>query len=124
MKEIIIYASGTCGHCKAIIKELKEQNIKFETRLINDFKKEWDQISYLTGIPITPTIHYKDSYFVPGRDFNNPQQVINIINEFKKSKFKESRQALEQIKTLNYNISSAFGKLDGILRQIELRINK
>ena len=96
---------NTCGYCNMVKEELEKSNIEFESRL--------------TNIPTTPTIYYKNSYFMPGRDFSNPQHLLNILKNFKNSEFSESRQALEQIKTLNYNMSTAFGRLDQLLRQIE-----
>ena len=109
----------TCSYCKSIKKELNENNIEFVEKLTNEWQEEWDKIIGLTNIPTTPTIYYKNSYFMPGRDFSNPQHLLNILKNFKNSEFSESRQALEQIKTLNYNMSTAFGRLDQLLRQIE-----
>ena len=110
---------NTCGYCKSIEEELEKNNIEFEARLVNEWQEDWDKIINLTNAPATPTIYYKDSYFVPNRDFANPQQLINILKNFKKPEFSESRQILEQIKTLNSNINMAFGRLDQLLRQIE-----
>ena len=124
MDKIIIYTQGTCGYCKTIKDELEKNNIEFENRIISEWKTEWDKITSLTGIPTTPTICYKDSYFIPARDFGNPQQLINILENFKKSEFSESRQVFEKIKTLNSNINTAFGRLDQLLRQVEQKIDK
>ena len=124
MDKIIIYTQGTCGYCKTIKDELEKNNIEFENRIISEWKTEWDKITNLTGIPTTPTICYKDSYFIPARDFGNPQQLINILENFKKSEFSESRQVFEKIKTLNSNINTAFGRLDQLLRQVEQKIDK
>ena len=124
MEKITIYTQGACGYCKTIKDELEKNNIEFENRIISEWKTEWDKITSLTGIPTTPTICYKDSYFIPARDFGNPQQLINILKNFKKSEFSESRQVFEKIKTLNSNINTAFGRLDQLLRQVEQKIDK
>ena len=115
---------NTCGYCSLIKEELEKNNIKFETRLTSEFKEEWDKIINLTNLPTTPTIYYKDSYFVPTRDFNNPEHLINILRNYKKSEFDESKQVLEKVKTLNSNINIAFGRLDQLLRQIETNTKK
>jgi len=75
-------------------------------------------------MPTTPTICYEDSYFIPARDFGNPQQLIQLLKNFKKSEFSESRQVFEKIKTLNYGINTAFGRLDQLLKTIEEKIDK
>ena len=115
---------STCGYCKVIKKALEENNIEFETRLTNDWQEEWEKITNLTSASNTPVIYYKDSYFIPTRDFNSPEHLINILSNFKKSEFSESRQVLEKIKTLNSNINMAFVRLDQLLKQIEQKIDK
>ena len=124
MEKITIYTQSTCGYCKTIKEELEKNNIKFEERLINEWSDEWQKVNSLTNIPTTPTIYHEDSYFIPARDFGNPQQLINILKNFKKSEFSESKQILERIKTLYYSINTAFGRLDQLLRTIEQKIDK
>ena len=123
MKEIIIYTNETCPYCKQIKDELTKVNIEFEQRLTSDFKDEWQDITNLTGMPTVPTIHYKNNYFVPGRDFNGAPHLINIIKDFKSCSFSLEVQALEKIKTLNYGINTAFSRVDQLLRQIETKLN-
>ena len=124
MDKIIIYTAATCGYCKTVKDELTKNNIEFEERLTNEWEKEWNDLAILTGMPMTPTICYEDSYFIPSRDFGNPQQLIQLLKNFKKSEFSESRQILERMKTLNYSINIAFGRLDQLLRTIEQKIEK
>ena len=121
--KIIIYSNETCPYCKQVKEELNKSNIDFENRLTSEFKKEWTDIVSLTSIPTVPTIHYKENYFVPGRDFNTPTHLVNIIKDFEICSFPNEIQILEKIKTLNYNISSAFRGLDKLLRQIENKLN-
>ena len=113
-----------CEYCKSIKKELDKNNIKYTEVLTHEHQEEWNKVMSLTNMPTTPTIYYKNSYFIPGRDFNSPQNLINILKNFKKSEFSESRRALEQVRTLNYNMATAFGRLDQLLRQIEQKIDK
>ena len=124
MEKVIIYTMSTCGYCKQVQEELEKNNIEFETRLTSEWQEDWNNIISLTSLPTTPTIYYKDSYFIPIRDFNSPQHLINILKNYKKSEFSESRQVLEKVKTLNSNINIAFGRLDQLLRQIEQKIDK
>ena len=103
---------NNCGYCKLIKEELDKNNIEYTEIPTDEHLKEWSEVISLTNMPTTPTIYYKDSYFVPTRDFGNPQNLISILKNFKKSEFSESRQILERIKTLNSNINTAFGRLD------------
>ena len=124
MDKIIIYTNETCPYCKAIKEQFKNKKIDFEERLTKDFTKKWQEIINLTGLSTVPTVEYKDEYFIPNRDFGNPNQIINILDTFEQSKHNDSRRTLERIKTLNFNINTAFGRLDKLLREIETKINK
>ena len=117
--EIIIYSNEQCPYCKQVKDRLDKENIKYINKFTKDYKKEWDNISNLTGIPQVPTIYFKNNYFVPGRDFGNEDHLINIINNFNTSSFSTERISLERIKTLNYSMNMAFGRLDQTLKQIE-----
>ena len=119
MSEIIIYSNEQCPYCKQVKDRLDKENIKYINKFTKDYKKEWDNISNLTGIPQVPTIYFKNNYFVPGRDFGNEDHLINIINNFNTSSFSTERISLERIKTLNYSMNMAFGRLDQTLKQIE-----
>ena len=120
---ITIYTNNNCGYCKQLKDELNKNNIEFKEKLIQDFTVEWQDVVNLTGLSTTPTIKYKEEYFVPGRDYQNPQQLINMLQSFPDSSYDYNRRAFERIKTLNYNMSVAFGRLDQLLRQIETKIN-
>tara|TARA_R110002167_G_scaffold108120_1_gene276207 strand:- start:195 stop:575 length:381 start_codon:yes stop_codon:yes gene_type:complete len=123
MKEIKIYTSNTCEYCKVVKNELEKNNIKFEEKIIDDWEEEWASVVKLTEMNMTPVINYKDSYFISGRDYGNPEQLVKILKVFKKSKFSESRQIDEKIKTLNYNMANAFNRMEEMLVQIDVQLN-
>ena len=124
MEKITIYTQGNCGYCKTVKDALNKENIEFEEKLINEHPNDWSKINSLTNMPTTPTIHYKENYFVPGRDFPNPQVLINILKNFNRNDDVSLFKVLENIKTLNYNMATAFQRLDQLLRQVEQKINK
>jgi glutaredoxin len=123
MNKIEIYTNETCPYCKAIKEELTKKNIKFKNKLTSDFKDEYQEIVNLTGMPTVPTIKYNEEYFLPGRDFQNAQQLTNLLETFEVSKYDDSRRILERIKTLNFHINTAFGRVDQLLRKIETKLN-
>jgi glutaredoxin len=130
MNKIEIYTNNNCGYCKAVKEEFEKQNIEFENKNTEDYKEEWQDIVNLTGMPTVPTIKYKGEFLVAGRDFGNPTNLIDIISNGFKSDIRllkvdsNSWITLEKIKTMNYNMGQAFGRLDQLLRQIETKINK
>ena len=123
MEKITIYTQSTCGYCNTVKEELTKNNMEFEVKLINEFKEEWSKVTSLTSTPVTPTIYYKNNYFTPGRDFKNPSLLVNLLKEFKESEFSLPHRNNEAIKTLNYNMAMAFGRMDQLLRKIETKLN-
>ena len=123
MEKIIIYTNEKCPYCKQVKEELTKNKIEFENRFTKDSEEEWKNIINLTVMGNVPTLHYKNSYLTPGRDFANPQALLNLLKNFEELNFSETRQILERTKTLNYNILMAFNRLDQLLRQIETKLN-
>ena len=122
-KKITIYTSKTCQYCDQIKKSLTESSIKFTEIDIIEYKDVWNGVKDLTAIPITPTIKINNEFLLPGRDFVNPQNLIEIISNFKESIYSENRRTLELVKTLNYNTFTAFNRLSAVLQQIENKLN-
>ena len=124
MKEkITIYTNETCPYCKTIKETLEKEKIKFTEKLTSKFTNEWNEISELLGISQLPTLFFNKEYFVPGRDYFSPEHLINIIKDLKKSKFDYSIRSFERIKSLNFNMLTAFQRLDITLRNIENKLN-
>ena len=120
MKEkITIYTNKTCPYCRQVKDKLKESSIEFIEKDTVESKEEWTDIVGLTNNPVTPTIKIGNEFLLPGRDFQNPQNLIDIIPNFKESKYNENRRVLELVKTLNFNIFTAFQRMQQILQQIE-----
>jgi hypothetical protein len=88
-----------------------------------EYKAEWQVIVNLTGMPTVPTIEYNDEYFVPGRDFGNPKQLVSMLRSHADSPHEQSKRTFERVKTLNYNMGQAFQRMDQLLRQIETKLN-
>ena len=122
-KKITIYTSKTCQYCDQIKKSLTESSIKFTEIDIIEYKDVWNGVKDLTAIPITPTIKINNEFLLPGRDFVNPQNLIEIISNFKDSQYDESRRVIELVKTLSFNTFSAFQRLQQTLLQIENKLN-
>tara|TARA_R110000823_G_scaffold131230_1_gene259561 strand:- start:244 stop:633 length:390 start_codon:yes stop_codon:yes gene_type:complete len=123
MDKMIIYTSKTCPYCKELTSYLSENNIEFESKIITDIKEEWSSVVGLTGMPNVPTVLFMGEYLAPGRDFGNKEHFVNIINNYKKSKFSKEERTFNNLKTLNYQTMTAFGRLDQLLRKIEAKLN-
>ena len=125
MKEkITIYTSKACQYCDQVKKSLTESSIEFTEVDIIEYKDVWNSVKDLTATPVTPTIEINNEFLLPGRDFVNPQNLIEIVSNFKESQYDNNHRVLELVKTLNYNIFSAFNRLSNVLQQIENKLNK
>ena len=122
-KKTIIYTSKTCQYCDQVKKSLTESSIKFTEIDIIEYKDVWNSVVGLTANPITPTVEINNEFLLPGRDFVNPQNLIELISNFKESQYSENRRILELTKTLNFNIFTAFNRLNAVLQQIENKLN-
>ena len=124
MEKITIYTQSACGYCKTVKDALSKENIEFEEKLIDEHPNDWKIVTSLTNMPTTPTIYYNYNYFIAGRDFPSPEVLINILKNFNGNNDVSLFKVLENIKTLNYNMATAFGRLDQLLRQVEQKVNK
>ena len=123
MEKIEIYTNENCPYCKRIKEELLKNKINFNNIDTIENKNEWQDIVSLTSMPTVPTIKINKEYLVAGRDFGSPENLINIIKNYKDNNYDNSRLILEKIKTLNYYMSQAFQRTDQLLRQIENKLN-
>ena len=125
MKEkIIVYTTINCDYCKTVKNILTKEKIKFEEKSILENKIKWEEVSELTGIPTVPTLFFNKEYLVAGRDFVSPEHLLTIIKTYKESKYNYSIRSFERIKSLNFNILTAFNQLQTTLSKIETKLNK
>ena len=124
MKEkITIYTSKTCKYCDQVKNVLTENSIEFTELDIMEYKKVWNKVVSLTATPTTPTVEISNEILLPGRDFFNAQNLTEILLNFSKSQYSDERRILELIKTLNFNIFTAFNNVNHRLQQIENKLN-
>ena len=122
MNKVIIYTNETCPYCKAVKEKLTEEKIEFNERLTKDWPKLWNKIVSTVGVSTVPTIFYKQEYFIPGRDFANPVALVNTLQNFTANTDTDSFVTLQRLKTLTYNIATAFSRTNQILTQIENKL--
>ena len=123
--KVIVYSNETCPYCKEVKEKLTEKGIEFENRLTTNFQEEWHNVIGLTGMAQIPTILYKETLLVPGRDYGNASGLMMMLETLKKTNKNISLEqaTLERIKTLTYHIQTAFRRTDQLLRQIETKLN-
>tara|TARA_R100000781_G_scaffold75142_1_gene46762 strand:- start:29 stop:430 length:402 start_codon:yes stop_codon:yes gene_type:complete len=123
MEKIKIYASKTCPYCKQVKEHLDENKIEYDEIITSENGDEWNDVTNIVGMGTLPTIHFMNEYFVAGRDFPNPQVLVNIIQSFK-GNTDYQKLLWERFKTLNYNISMIFNKINNNINQVHDTLNK
>jgi glutaredoxin len=123
MKEkVIVYSMDNCGYCSQVKEVLKEKGVEFVDKSTIEHKEEWDKVTNAIHIGITPTVLFKGCYFVPNRDFQHPQQLVDLLNNYEKPTLDSNDLVLERMKTLNYNIVSALQNIDRVIKDINRKL--
>ena len=115
-----MYTSETCQYCKQVKEKLEQRKIKFIEKPGNKHREDWVKIQRLTGLAIFPTIVVGDNYYIPNRDFNNPEQLITILAaEDNSSNFSAEIRSEQAVKTLIYSINQGFARMLQELNKIK-----
>ena len=123
MEKILVYTNKQCPYCAQIKELLIKENIEFTSRITEDYKDEWNKVVGITNLPTVPTIVIDNSYFVPGRDFTSPQHLVDRIKNHTADDANNELKILERLKTFNFQVSTAFSRVDQLLKQIENKLN-
>ena len=121
-EEIEIYIAENCKSCKEIIERIEKENIKFEKKPIEEFKKDWSNVVNTVHMNSTPIIWFKDAYFVSQRDFNHPDQVIDILKNYEKPNIDDVIILSETIKTLNFNLLNMVNNIYNVVKEINKKL--
>ena len=128
MKKLTIYTSKTCGYCTTLKQKFKEKEIEFTEKSIDEYKSEWNQVVELTGLPTTPTIEFNANYYVPGRDFQNPEQLTDYIKSLDSLttdvEYSNDKRLLEAFKTLTFTLRTSLNRLQQDLTQIKQKLDE
>jgi glutaredoxin-related protein len=85
---IIIFSLNGCGHCANLKKRLTGLEIPFQDIEINSNREIWNQVVSQTGHNTLPTVFIKKEndengpVYVPGRDFNGEDEIVEIIKTY------------------------------------------
>lgn len=92
-KLVIIYSMKGCPHCTTFKQMLKDNDIEFYDRDIDEYSNEFDMFVEITGKDYVPAFMLVDEsesdepipmLFAPEVDFNELEEGIQIIQKFLK----------------------------------------
>jgi glutaredoxin len=86
--KIIVFSLNGCGHCLVLKKQLNDDNIEFTEIEVSKNSEIWDQVVKQTGHNSLPTVFISlngeddGPVFVPGRDYQDKDEIVKIIKTY------------------------------------------
>lgn len=90
-KIAVVFTMKSCPHCQEFKEMLKEANIVFIDRDIDDHEEEYDMFVEATGNDFVPAFMLVENpesekpntgLYAPDRDYEDLEQGLGIIKEF------------------------------------------
>ena len=119
--EIKVYTNEGCKYCQDIKAQMDEANISFIEMPVKDNQQDWQKIMRLTGLGTFPTIVIDNEHYIPGRDFNNPEQMVNFLKNYKPEvdSFSTDIKLLESFKTMAFSINQGMNRIMHQLNELK-----
>ena len=84
---IVLFTLKGCDHCNDLKTRLNKLNIQYQEIEINQNKELWNQVVSQTGHNVLPTVFISENktdeglVYVPGRDYQSQDEIIEIIKK-------------------------------------------
>jgi glutaredoxin len=117
LKKVNLLTNGT-PYCNTIKEQLDQEGIKY---LEKSDKKEIDKAVAITNLNMFPMVNINDVYLVNGRDFTNPQQLVQGITHMANPNYENPSsdlKTLEHIKTVQYHLWQKLNRIEQSLNPI------
>jgi glutaredoxin len=88
--KIYVFTLDGCGHCKYLKMELNELKIPYTEIEVTVNEHLWEQVVKQTGHDSLPTVYIQKEnqesgpVYVPGRDFDSQEEIIEILKNYVK----------------------------------------
>jgi len=124
--DIKIYTQKNCKYCDNIKTALGENNIEFEELEISEVRDEWNKLTRVVGMALTPTVKFKDEVWVPSRDFRSPEELIKRIEYFKEFPLPDPTEDEKTEMLLNAfkNIGMSLQNINMTLGQLRTKLDQ
>ena len=124
--KVKVYSQKHCKYCDNIKEELKKNKVEFESLEIDDHRDEWNRITRILGLGMTPTIGFGDEFWVPGRDFRSPEELIKrmeYITDFPLPPLTEEEK-LETVINATKNLAMSLNNMNMQISNIHQKVNQ
>ncbi len=125
--EIKLFTQPSCFYCKNIKDKLTENNIDFiEVDITQEEnRQEWNLVTRMSGLGMTPTVHFKDQIWSPQRDFTDPNSLVQRLKYFIENPLPTPTEDEKFMVLLNgiKNLSLSIQKLHQSVVNIQTKVN-
>jgi predicted ATP-dependent Lon-type protease len=110
-------------------KQLLAAEIDYIEKVTTEHVEEWDGVKTMTAVPVFPTLMVGDEYLIPNRDFQNPQQGVQLVKKYMADTYvKPDTEKLtrELLKTINASVNivaQRMGALQNKVNKLETTLN-
>jgi len=121
LEKVILLTNGT-PYCDTVKKHLDQEGIHYIEKTLKNNPNDINEATSITNLSMFPMVYIKDIYLTNQRDFQNPQQLVQAIQHFASSNFKNSEtndiKVLEHLKTMQYHVWTKLSNLENKLTPI------
>ena len=121
-----VYSQKNCKYCENIKNTLEENKIDFEMVEVDDHREEWNKVTRLAGMGMTPTIKFNNEVWIPSRDFRSPEELINRLTYYKDYPLPELTEEEKIISLIeaSKNIAMSLNNMNMQISNIHQKINQ
>ena len=120
--EKVTLLTNNVPYCNTVKEYLDQEGIPYVEKTLKDNPDYINQATSITNLGMFPMIHAKDNYIVYQRDFQNPQQLVQVIKHIANPDYKNSKvndiKVLEHLKTVQYHVWTKLNNLENKLTPV------
>ena len=119
-----IYTNPTCHYCNRLKTVLNEQNVPYEEINASENEEEWNEITRIAGIGMTPAVIFQDEIWLPNRDFRTPEELIGRVKHFTDNPMKPLKleERLDQVHNTVKNLTLLLNQMSQTLQTLNSKV--
>ena len=119
-----LYTNPTCHYCNRLKTILQEKNVPYEEIVASENEEEWNEITRIAGIGMTPAVIFQDEIWLPNRDFRTPEELVSRINHFTENPMKPLKleERLDQVHNTVKNLTLLLNQMSQTIQTLNSKV--
>ena len=126
--KIKMYTQPNCLYCKNIKDAFVENEIDYDEIDITkeENREEWNLVTRLSGLGLTPTITFRDQIWAPNRDFQDAKGLTQRLVYFRDNPLTEPSEEDKFQILLNStkNLAMSLSNLHQLIMNVHTKVNQ